>query len=106
MTSIDAQNIKSWEEFEYVLAVIIENRLLQVYQGHLDKEYQKKWRKLDQELLSYAEEPLMLEKKPEKQKPKKNKKKRPAAAMKKTENSRERNVLEEFSQSLDKMLKV
>ena len=47
MTSIDAQNIKSWEEFEYVLAVIIENRLLQVYQGHLDKEYQKKWRKLD-----------------------------------------------------------
>lgn len=105
MTSIDAQNIKSWEEFEYVLAVIIENRLLQVYQGHLDKEYQKKWRKLDQELLSYAEEPLMLEKKPEKQKPKKNKKKRPAA-VKKTENSRERNVLEEFSQSLDKMLKV
>ena len=106
MTSIDAQNIKSWEEFEYVLAVIIENRLLQVYQGHLDKEYQKKWRKLDQELLSYAEEPLMLEKKPEKQKPKKNKKKRPAAAMKKTENSRERNILEEISQSLEKMLKV
>jgi hypothetical protein len=99
VTSIDAQNIKSWEEFEYVLAVIIENRLLQVYQGHLDKEYQKKWRKLDQELLSYAEEPLMQEKKPEKQKPKKNKKKRPAAIKKPEadENIRERNVLEEYS---------
>ncbi len=99
MTSIDAHNIKSWEEFEYVLAVIIENRLLQVYQGHLDKEYQKKWRRLDQELLSYAEEQLLQEKKPEKQKPKKNKKKRPTA-IKKTkvdENIRVRNVLEEFS---------
>ena len=83
MTSIDANNIKSWEEFEYVLAVIIENRLLQVYQGHLDKEYQKKWRKMDQELLlSYADELLVQEKKPEKQKPKKNKKKRQTAIKK------------------------
>jgi hypothetical protein len=47
VTSIDASLIKTWEEFEYVLAVIIENRLLQVYQGHLDKEYQRKWKKLD-----------------------------------------------------------
>ncbi len=65
--------IKTWEEFEYVLAVIIENRLLQVYQGHLDKEYQRKWKKIDQELLSYSEEPLAIEKKQEK--PKKKKKK-------------------------------
>jgi hypothetical protein len=47
VTSIDATQIKTWEEFEYILAVIIENRLLQVYQGHLDKEYQRKWKKLD-----------------------------------------------------------
>ena len=31
VTSIDSSSIKSWEEFEYILAVIIENRLLQAY---------------------------------------------------------------------------
>jgi hypothetical protein len=73
-----------------------------VYQGHLDKEYQKKWKKLDQELLSYTEEPLAQEKKPEKPKSKKNKKKRPAT--KKTPiNSHNKNILEEISADPQKL---
>ena len=73
-----------------------------MYQGHLDKEYQKKWKKLDQELLSYTEEPLAQEKKPEKPKSKKNKKKRPAT--KKTPNhSHDKNILEEISADPQKL---
>ena len=45
--AVDSAAVKNWEDFEYVLAVIIENRMLQLYQSHLDKEYQKKWKKLD-----------------------------------------------------------
>jgi hypothetical protein len=45
--AIDGQEIKTWEDFEFLLAFIIENRLLQLYQSHLDSEYQRKWKKLD-----------------------------------------------------------
>jgi hypothetical protein len=105
VTSIDASQIKTWEEFEYVLSVIIENRLLQVYQGHLDKEYQKKWKKLDQELLSYAEEPLAQEKKPEKQKAKKPKKKKVPKKQPK-EAPAAKNILESIQEDPEKIAKV
>ena len=60
------------------MAVVVENRLLQLYQSHLDKEYQKKWKKLDQELMGYTEEPgepLALKAKKKKQAKKKQNKK-------------------------------
>lgn len=37
--AIDSALIKTWPDFEYILSVIVENRLLQLYQSHLDKEY-------------------------------------------------------------------
>lgn len=37
--AIDQKQITSWNEFEYVLTVIVENRLLRLYQAHLDQQY-------------------------------------------------------------------
>lgn len=51
--AIDTSELKKWEDFEFLLGFIIENRLLQLFQSHLDSEYQRKWKKIDQELLSY-----------------------------------------------------
>lgn len=34
--AIDQKQITSWTEFEFVLTVILENRLLRLYQAHLD----------------------------------------------------------------------
>ena len=53
--AINSSEIKTWEEFEFVLGFIIENRLLQLYQTHLNSEYQRKWKKIDQDLLAYQE---------------------------------------------------
>lgn len=37
--SIDQKQITSWADFEYILTVIVENRLLRLYQAHLDQQY-------------------------------------------------------------------
>lgn len=37
--ALDSTAVKSWDDFEFALAVVVENRLLQLYQSHLDKEY-------------------------------------------------------------------
>ena len=38
--AIDSKEVKTWNEFEYVLSVVIENRLLIIYRAHLEKCYQ------------------------------------------------------------------
>jgi len=53
--AINSEDIKTWEEFEFVLGFIIENRLLQLYQTYLNSEYQRKWKKIDQDLFSFQE---------------------------------------------------
>lgn len=37
--AIDQKQITSWSEFEYVLTVVVENRILRLYQAHLDQQY-------------------------------------------------------------------
>mmetsp|Transcript_41328 Transcript_41328/g.39795 ORF Transcript_41328/g.39795 Transcript_41328/m.39795 type:complete len:102 (+) Transcript_41328:481-786(+) len=74
--AIDSKKIDSWEEFESILLLVLENRVLQIYQTHLDSEYQRKWKKLDQELIAFKDHgasPLKNKKKKNKKKPKKDK---------------------------------
>jgi hypothetical protein len=51
--AINGSEIKNWEEFEFLLGFILENRLLQLYQSFLDSEHKSKWKKIDQDLLGY-----------------------------------------------------
>lgn len=71
--AIDESALKSWEDFELLLALIIENRFLQVYQSYLDSEFNRKWKTMDEEF------DLLKDKgpqKPIKPKAKKNRQKR------------------------------
>ena len=52
ISALDQKQIQSWTDFEYVLCLIIENRILKLYQAHLEKKYQSKWKELDDFLLS------------------------------------------------------
>ena len=72
--AIDSSLIKNWEDFEFSLSVIIENRLLQLYQSHLDKEHQRKWKKLDLDLLYTEDLPPAKALPPTKKQSKKKKK--------------------------------
>ncbi|TNV82591.1 hypothetical protein FGO68_gene6089 [Halteria grandinella] len=105
--SIDSSLIKNWDDFEYTLALIIENRLLQLYQSHfIDKEYQRKQKKLEQELLTVT--PVVSEGVKAPAKPK-NKKKMSKA--KKAKNVIAEKVLEpqsvqQTSQYIDKVMKI
>ena len=47
MSALDPKQILSWPDFEYILCFIIENRLLRLYQAHLEKQYQQKWKEMD-----------------------------------------------------------
>ena len=91
-----------------MLSVIIENRLLQLYQAHLDREYQRKWKKLDQELLCYQDEASAI--KPVAVKAKKNKKKNKGKKKKQGEEGTTKitakNILEEISEDPDKLEKM
>lgn len=40
INAIDQKSIQTWNDFEYILSVIIENRILRVYQSHLEKVFQ------------------------------------------------------------------
>ena len=37
MKAIDPKQIKSWQDFEFLLSLIVENRILKVFVGHLCK---------------------------------------------------------------------
>ena len=37
MTALDSKQILSWPDFEYVLCLVIENRILRLYQANLEK---------------------------------------------------------------------
>ena len=39
ISAVDPKQISSWTEFEYILSIIVENRLLRLYQAHLDRQY-------------------------------------------------------------------
>ena len=34
--AIDATKINTWEEFEIVLSIVVENRFMRLFQAHLD----------------------------------------------------------------------
>lgn len=85
--AIDSKLIANWEAFELVLSFIIENRLMQLYQTNLDNEYQRKWKKLDQELLSYSEQTAKEEQKMSNLKPKNKKKQKKGRKQKKTKDT-------------------
>lgn len=57
--SFDTKRIQSWNDFEYILSVIIENRILKVYVGHLVEQNSKKMISIEDKV-----------KKPKKKKPK------------------------------------
>ena len=40
MKAIDPKQIKSWQDFEFLLSLIVENRILKVFVGHLCKTQQ------------------------------------------------------------------
>ena len=40
MRALDHTKIENWEHFEYLLSFIIENRLLRIYQAHLQSQQQ------------------------------------------------------------------
>ena len=48
--AIDPKQIVSWPDFEYVLCLVLENRILKLYQTHLAKVYQSSWLEVDQML--------------------------------------------------------
>ena len=77
--AIDQKQITSWSEFEYILSIIIENRLLRLYQAHLDRQYQLQWEQNGgvDTIISDEETPKTPEKanKKKKRKPKKKNKK-------------------------------
>jgi hypothetical protein len=35
--ALDLKQILSWQDFEYVLCLVIENRILKLYQAHLER---------------------------------------------------------------------
>mmetsp|Transcript_21068 Transcript_21068/g.32638 ORF Transcript_21068/g.32638 Transcript_21068/m.32638 type:complete len:99 (-) Transcript_21068:1057-1353(-) len=37
--AIDSEKIENWEQFEYVLSFILENRFLRIYQQFLQSQY-------------------------------------------------------------------
>lgn len=47
--AIDATKVQNWIEFEFLLSVLIENRLLRLYQADLEANYMNKMAELDQE---------------------------------------------------------
>ena len=47
MAAIDPKQILSWPDFEYILCLVIENRLLRLFQAHLEKQYQSSWKEMD-----------------------------------------------------------
>ena len=51
ITALDPKQILSWPDFEYVLCLVIENRILRLYQAHLERQYHLKWKELDDILL-------------------------------------------------------
>ena len=57
--SFDTKRIQSWNDFEYILSVIIENRILKVYVGHLVEKNSKNMISIEDKI-----------KKPKKKKPK------------------------------------
>ena len=47
ISAIDQKQILSWPDFEYVLCLIIENRVLKLYRAHQEKVYQLSWKEID-----------------------------------------------------------
>ena len=39
--SVNQNNISTWEQFEYLLSIIVENRLVRIFQAHLDAQKQR-----------------------------------------------------------------
>eukprot|EP00347_Sterkiella_histriomuscorum_P006376 403352996 len=107
--SIQADQIKSWEDFEFMLGFIIENRLLQLYHSFLDSEYQRKWKKIDQDL-THMNENLSLNKeatilRPKVKKPK-NKKKSNAKKQVKEAQSSQLELTQDEYKILNSVLKI
>ena len=46
ITALDPKQILSWLDFEYALCLVIENRILRLYQANLEKQYQQNWNEL------------------------------------------------------------
>ena len=73
ISALDTKQILSWQDFEYVLSLVIENRILRLYQAHLDRVYQERWKEELDDLENLTEEGNKKKKKKRKQK-KRNKK--------------------------------
>lgn len=69
--AIDQKQIGSWADFEMVLSIVIENRLLKLYQGHLAKRFSQQ---IDEMLLEDGN--ASAAKKDKKQRKKKRNKRR------------------------------
>ena len=54
--AIDATKINTWEEFEFVLSIVVENRFMRLFQAHLDAQYQLSWRETKEETLNLQEQ--------------------------------------------------
>ena len=66
--AINSNSITSWELFEQLLALIVENRLTYIYLGHLESEYKKQSKKIEADILK---KPRVKKNKNEKRKAKK-----------------------------------
>ena len=52
ISAIDTKQILSWPDFEYVLCLVIENRILRLYQANLERLYKLQWSELENSLLA------------------------------------------------------
>ena len=74
--ALDPKQILSWQDFEYVLCLVIENRLLKLYQAHLERQYHLKWKELDNIILEEEKSEKIVTKYEKKKLKRKKQKKR------------------------------
>ncbi len=56
ISALDTKQILSWSDFEYVLCLIIENRVLKLYLAYLEKIYKESWQEVDEMLCSASDD--------------------------------------------------
>ncbi len=61
ISALDTRQILSWSDFEYVLCLIIENRVLKLYLAYLEKIYKESWQEVDEMLCTASDQVAQVE---------------------------------------------
>ena len=91
ISALDTKQILSWSDFEYVLCLIIENRVLKLYLAYLEKIYKESWQEVDEMLCTASDQGPQVEhtdkSQAKKRKKRKNKKQKKVAVKTETQDS-------------------